>query len=35
MDRYEGTGKIGHIFQSENQVITNLVMEKGKTIWMD
>lgn len=32
MERYEGTGKIGHIFQSENQVITNLVIEKGKTI---
>ena len=32
MFKYEGTGKISHIFESNNQVVTNLVMEKGKTI---
>lgn len=32
MNKYSGTGKIGHIFESENQVVTNLVMATGKEI---
>ena len=32
MQKYAGIGKISHIFESETQVVTNLVMETGKTI---
>ncbi|WP_430611692.1 cupin [Enterococcus sp. DIV0876] len=32
MEKYQGTGKISHIFESDNQVVTNLVLEAGKEI---
>jgi quercetin dioxygenase-like cupin family protein len=32
MFKYEGNGTIRHIFESEQQVVTNLVLEKGKEI---
>ncbi|MFT8825834.1 cupin [Liquorilactobacillus mali] len=32
MKKYQGTNKISNIFESKNQVITNLVIPKGKEI---
>ncbi len=32
MFKYEEKGTIRHIFESEQQVVTNLVLEKGKEI---
>lgn len=32
MHRYEGKGSTGHVFESENQVVTNLVIPAGKDI---
>lgn len=32
MEKYQGNGSIGHIFQSKHQVVTNLVLPAGKEI---
>lgn len=32
MIKYQGTGKTGHLFQSESQTITNLVLAKDQVL---